>query len=88
MDDIIVVNKGAILALINSVRQFCDITEIKGFESMNLILGVEIGLEGFLKSAATTNKPKPKEAADRTQKEEARENASINFRERQAEGKV
>lgn len=60
-DDIIVVNKGAILALINSVRQFCDITEIKGFESMNLIMGVEIGLEGFLKSAATTNKQKPKE---------------------------
>ena len=62
MDDIIVVNKGAILALINSVRQFCDITEIKGFESMNLILGVEIGLEGFLKSAATASKPK--EATD------------------------
>lgn len=88
MDDIIVVNKGAILALINSVRQFCDITEIKGFESMNLIMGVEIGLEGFLKSAATTNKPKPKEAVNRTPKEEAEENALINFTARQAEGKV
>lgn len=87
-DDIIVVNKGAILALINSVRQFCDITEIKGFESMNLIMGVEIGLEGFLKSAATTNKPKPKEAVNRTPKEEAEENALINFTARQAEGKV
>ena len=87
-DDTIVVNKGVILALINSVRQFCDITEIKGFESMNLIMGVEIGLEGFLKSAATTNKPKPKEAVNRTPKEEAEENTLINFTARQAEGKV
>ncbi len=58
MDDFVVVNKGAILTLINSVRQFCDITEIKGFDSINIILGVEMGLEGILKSAPTASKPK------------------------------
>lgn len=55
MDDIIVVDRNAVLRLINSVRQFCNITEIKGFDSMNIILGVEIGLENMLKSSDSIN---------------------------------
>ena len=57
-EDIIIVNKAAILALINSVQQFCNITEIKGFDSINIILGIEMGLEGILKSNAAASKPK------------------------------
>lgn len=87
-NDIIIVDRSTILTLINSVRQFCDITDIKGFDSINIILGIEMGLEGILKSAATPSKPKPKEAVDKTPKEEAEKNALINFTARQAEGKV
>lgn len=62
MDDIIIVNRSEILKLINSVRQFCDITEIKGFDSINIILGIEIGLENILKFSTPVNTPK--EVAD------------------------
>ncbi len=68
MDDIIIVNRSEILKLINSVRQFCDITEIKGFDSINIILGIEIGLESILKSSTTVNTPK--EVADISKKEQ------------------
>ena len=68
MDDIIIVNRSEILKLINSVRQFCDITEIKGFDSIYIILGIEIGLESILKSSTTVNTPK--EVADISKKEQ------------------
>lgn len=68
MNDLIVVDKGTILTLINSIRQFCDVTEIKGFESINIIMGIEIGLENILKSAATVSTPK--EAADISKEEQ------------------
>lgn len=68
MDDIIVVDRNAVLRLINSVRQLCDITEIKGFDSINIIMGIEIGLENILKSSTTVNAPK--EAADISQEEQ------------------
>lgn len=68
MDDIIIVDRGTILTLINSVRQFCDVTEIKGFDSINIILGIEIGLENILKSSTTVNTPK--EVAGTSKKEQ------------------
>lgn len=68
MDDIIIVNRSEILKLINSVQQFCDITEIKGFDSINIILGIEIGLESILKSSTTVNTPK--EVADISKKKQ------------------
>ena len=87
-NDIIIVDRTTILTLINSVQQFCNITEIKGFDSINIILGIEMSLEGILKSAAAQSNPKPKEAVGKTPKEEAEDNALINFTARQAEGKV
>ena len=59
MDEFITVEKNEIVKLINSVRQFCNITEIKGFDSIDTILGIEIGLENILQSATAS---KPKEA--------------------------
>lgn len=84
-NDFVLVKTEDLYIIEQALREFADKTPIMGFDRMDILVGIVIKLQmmRLQKPVSTTQ-----EESDKTPKEEAEENALVNFGEIQAEGKV
>lgn len=84
-NEFVLVKVEDLLIMEQLLKKFADETPISGFDRMDMLVAIVSKLQMMRVQPPVSA---TQEEVDKTPKEEAEENALVNFRERQAEGKV
>lgn len=84
-NDFVLVKVEDLLLMEQLLKKFADETPISGFDRMDMLVAIVSKLQMMRLQQPVSA---AEEETDKTPKEEAEENALVNFTRRQAEGKV